>query len=150
MALNYDPKRIMISVGALVVTGFIDGTFVTITPDGDNFSMYKGADGMISRANLNPSTAILKISLAQTSPANDVLSDMMKVDITTSQSTFPIVVQDLSGTTMHTAASCWIIKQPEQKFGKNINAIEWEIQLTGYTGHIGGNVPAKESAPAEE
>ena len=141
MALNYDPKRVIVTLGAVIASGFADGTFVTITADEDNFSTYKGADGTVSRSNLNNTTATLKLELAQTSPTNSFLNKMMHLDKTTSAGSFPVKIKDLSGMSDHTGASCWIKKQPEQKFGKEVDTIAWEIQMTGYIGNIGGAIP---------
>lgn len=140
MAYNLDPKKIIITIGSIIISGFADGTFATITPDGDDFSMYRGADGTVSRANQHNNTAVLKLTLQQTAPVNDALSALREVDTVTSTGAVPVKITDLGGTTKHTASSGWIVKQPEQKYGKDVDTLEWEIQMAGYKGYIGGNV----------
>lgn len=135
-----DPKKVIITIGGVIPTGFADGTFVTITPDGDDFATYKGSDGVTSRAAQNNTTAIMVLKLQQTSPANAALSALRAVDVTTGVGAFPVGVKDLLGSTTHAAAKCWFVKQPESKFGKEIDVVEWNVQLTVYKGFIGGNI----------
>ena len=81
---TYDPAKVRILVGALVLTGFADGTFVKITRSGDAFEKKRGADGTIDRINKNAVDFEVEFSLKGTNPQNAQLSALLAADHTCS------------------------------------------------------------------
>ncbi len=45
MVKTYDPKKVLISFGSHSVSGYSDGTFVSIEASGDGISKKVGCDG---------------------------------------------------------------------------------------------------------
>ena len=42
---TYDPKQVIITVGGVPMSGFADGTFLTVDRDDDQWAKVTGADG---------------------------------------------------------------------------------------------------------
>ena len=136
---TYDPKQILITLGGVPVSGFADGTFVTVERDEDAFSKVVGADGITSRAKSNNRGGVITVTLQQTSPANDTLSGFLLADETSNNGIFPIMVKDNSGRSLNFSATGWVKKAPSQEYGKEIATREWEIDVADLDVFIGGN-----------
>ena len=50
MVKTYDPKKVMVVFGAIVLTGFAEGTFVTVETAGDGVTAIVGCDQEVVRS----------------------------------------------------------------------------------------------------
>lgn len=124
---TYNPKKVTISLGNHIVTGFADDSFVTIDPNGDGVTKKVGCDGEIVRSVSPDDTYIVKLSVLQTSPTNAWLQRMFAADVENGTGMFPILVKDLSGSTVFKAAQAWPAKPASRGFGKESSNREWEL-----------------------
>lgn len=134
-----DPKSIIITVGGVAISGFADGTFLEITADNPQFQKVVGADGFSTRVKSNNYGAVLTITLAQTSPSNDYLSALLNLDRLRNAGVVPLLVKDLSGTTLIFSASAWIQQFPDVTYGNELNNNAWIFDLADAELFIGGN-----------
>src|SRR3990167_4682577 len=109
---TYDPKSVMVLVGGVPMSGFSEGTFVTVARDEDSFSKVTGADGETSRAKRNNRSGSMTLVQHQTSPSNDVLSALALADELANAGVVPVMVKDASGRSLLFSALGWI-KKPE-------------------------------------
>ncbi len=82
---------------------------------------------------------MITITLAQTSPSNDVLSGFMLLDETKGAGVVPIICKDNSGRSTFFAATGWVQQPPEVEFGKEITEREWVFDCTDLDIFVGGN-----------
>jgi len=136
---TYDPKRCLVIVGGVPMAGFADGTFVSVERTSDTFTKVSGADGIVSRAKTNDRSGSLALTLAQTSPSNDVLSGFARRDELLNNGIVPVTVKDLSGRSTYVAAFGWVKKPPVGEFGKEIADREWTLDLADLEVFTGGN-----------
>lgn len=136
---TYDPKQVKVIVGGVPMSGFADGTFVNVSRSNDSFSKISGADGEVSRAKSNDKSGELTLTLAQTSPSNDVLSGFSNLDEQTGEGIFPVAVKDLKGRSTYVSAFGWVRKPADAGFGKEIDSREWNIDLADLKMFNGGN-----------
>ena len=136
---TYDPKQVAVLVSGVPMSGFADGTFISVERDEDAFSKVSGADGIVSRAKSNNSMGTLTLTLAQTSPSNDVLSALATLDELTNAGIFPIIVKDNSGRSIHFSSNAWVKKVPAAGYAKEVGNREWIFDLADYSPFIGGN-----------
>lgn len=136
---TYDPKKVIITFGAVVLTGYAEGTFVTIARSGDLFEKTKGADGGVDRVNKNAFDYAVTATIRQTSPTNAVLSAIAAADQISNAGVLPLVVRDLNGTTLFTAAQAWIAKDPDDEFSDTISDREWRFDTGPAAKLTGGN-----------
>ncbi|MEM0173059.1 MAG: phage protein [Sulfolobaceae archaeon] len=121
------------------MSGFADGTFLELTSDVEQFTKITGADGFVTRVKSNDYGATLTITLAQTSPSNDVLSGIFNLDKLSNQGIVPILIKDMSGNTVIFSATGWIQSFPDMSFGNEINDRSWIFDLANIDMFIGGN-----------
>lgn len=126
---TYDPNKIVITFGSLIITGYADGSFLTIDRANDSFGLVIGSSGEQGRSRSNDRSAVATVKLLQTSLANDALSLILQADELNGSGINPFMVKDLRGTTLILAKDAWIIKPPTQDFDRTVGSREWNIQL---------------------
>lgn len=136
---SYDPKSVIIVIGGVPISGYADGTFLEITADTQQFTKIVGADGYTTRVKSNNYGGVMTLTLSQTSPSNDVLSGILALDRVSNAGVVPILIKDMSGTTVIFAATGWIQQFPDVSFGNEINNRAWVFDLADIDILIGGN-----------
>jgi hypothetical protein len=139
---TYDATQVILSVNGKVIGGYADGTFIELERTSASFTKVVGADGHTSRAKTNDLSGTLTITLAQTSPSNDVLSELHNQDLIDNTAVFPIIMEDISGNTQLFNATGWVEGMPKTGFAKDISNREWVIHLSTMQFVAGGNVGA--------
>lgn len=137
---TYDPKQVVVTWGAVIVTGFAEGTFVTIARNGDLFEKSKGADGTVDRINKNANDFSVTITIKQTSITNDLFSAQMLLDVQGNVGVLPLTVKDLAGTTLFFARQAWIAKDPDVTYGDSLENREWRLDTGNAAEFIGGTL----------
>ena len=136
---TYDPKSISIVIGANIVTGYAEDTFVSIEATGDGTQSQSGADGEVARSLSHNRLNRLTLTLQQTSMSNDFLSDLLNLDRASGGGgVVPLQVRDLRGATIFAASQAWVVKRPTMEFGGELSDREWEIDCVETDSYIGG------------
>jgi hypothetical protein len=138
---TYNPEKVVIIVGGMPMSGFADGTFVTIAMINDGITTQVGADREIARAINTDRRCDVNITLQQTSQSNSFLSTLFNTDMLSCGSrVVPILVQDLCGDTIFAASEAWVVKPADIEFGNELTNRAWHIQ-TGQPSsyNVGGN-----------
>lgn len=138
--LTYNPKKNIIIYGAKQLTGFAEDDMITIKPLGDGMQIFSGADGEVGRSIDPNSTYEVTVSLATSSKSNDYLSNCFNKDRKTGNNMLPLIIKDLSGSTLFFAKQAWIKNFPETQRGRKISNQDWTFN-TGQVDDpiIGGN-----------
>jgi hypothetical protein len=136
---TFDPKSVIIAIGGVPMSGFADGTFLEVTADTQQFTKVIGADGFVTRVKTNNYGGVMTLTLGQTSPSNDVLSGFLAADRVANLGVVPILIKDLSGTTILFSATGWIQQFPDVTFGNTNNNRAWAFDLAEMDVFIGGN-----------
>ena len=137
---TYDPKLVIITFGAVIFSGYAEGTFVAITQNGDSFEKVRGADGGVDRVNKNANDYSVAITLKRTSLTNDALSAIAIADKQANSGKYPLTVKDLNGTSLFFAEQAWIGKEPDPEDADTISNREWRIDTGPAAQFIGGNI----------
>jgi hypothetical protein len=137
---TYDPKKIIITFGNVIITGVMDGTFVTVTQNGDSFEKLKGADGGVDRVNKNANDYSVALTLKQTSPSNDALSGVHLADKVNNTGKAPLTIKDVNGTSLFFAEQAWVAKEPDPEYGDSISGREWRLDTGVAKQFIGSNL----------
>lgn len=124
-----------------IVTGFAEGTFVSIEPFEDRITPSYGAKGEAYRAMSGVRAFNVMITLSQTSHSNDILTYLLDNDRETLNGTFTVTIKDSSGTTLLTDRCAYIGTEPTASFsgGGTIESREWSIHTPSPDRMIGGN-----------
>jgi len=139
--VTYDPTKVVIIVGGAIMGGFADGTFVAVEYENDFFTKVTGADKQTTRVKQNDFSGNITLTLAQSSPSNDVLSAFVVLDKTTNKGIVPVLIKDLSGTTLVSSAYAWVRKPPALEFSKEVSNREWILDCAELDVVVGGEFP---------
>lgn len=138
----YDADQVtMILCNIPIDSGYADGEFLRIEQDSDDFSDVVGTDGEVTRSKTNDRRATVTVSLMQSSTGNTVLSALNNLDrnIPGGAGVGTLLVRDKQGTSLYTAAKCWIMKPPDAAFGREATSREWKIRIGNLVRLDGGN-----------
>lgn len=139
MARKWNPKRLVVTWRGIPFLGFMDGTFVSVEADEDAAMKHVGADGRATVA-LNPNRgAAVTVTIAQSSPTNDLLSALLPNAEGDSLPSGDLLIKDLNGTTLFHAETAWIKKVANLTFGKEIEGREWVLDCEAATIFVGGS-----------
>ena len=138
---NYDPKRVNVFFGGVPITGFADGSFISVTPSSQYWTKVSGADGEKARAKSNDNSHEVTITLMQTSQSNDYLSGILALDRASNAGKLPLTIVDLSGTTKMNWLNAWIRQPPDVDESKEITERAWvfdtgDIDIEVYGGNF--------------
>lgn len=132
----YNPKNVIVSVGGVQISGFIDGEFILIARETDDTADSVGTDGEISVVLMNDSRHTATLTLAQTSQGNGILTALISSG--PSLTTFAFLVQDLGGTTF-VLGTAWIQRAADFGFSRDISERSWTLRVDVTQKLIGGN-----------
>lgn len=136
----YNPKEITMIFGPTgQITGFADGTFLTVEKNEDAFSLQIGTDGEGTRSKTNNNSGRITFSLMQSSPANDILSTIHTADLELSSGVFPLFIKDLNGNSLFEASQAWITRFPSSEFGREATSREWIVETDSLIMFPGGS-----------
>jgi hypothetical protein len=140
---NYSPSDVSVLLaGFYQIDGFVSGSFLTITKDVQPYKTTRTADGTIARTFIRDDSYTITLTLASTSPTNDILSNIVLVDSLTQYAKFPMFVKDTLGTSLFLAPTCWVKQVPEMSFSDEISDRVWVIQASQCVTNFGGNEDA--------
>lgn len=137
---TYSPDRVSVSLaGLLDIEGFASGTFVEIEKDAAPYSYQTAMDGEASRTFRKDNTYTVSVTLAQSSPSNNILSALHSVDLATQLGKIPLLIRDRSGTTNFFSPNVWIVTYPKVSFSNDIETRVWTFKCADGVLLVGGN-----------
>jgi len=141
MAIStYSPMDVTVTLAGIhSVVGYADGTFIKITKDIKPFNKVRAMDGEIARQYFDDAGYKVELTLAQSSPTNNILSMLYNVDSVTHMGKIPLFIKDGRGQTSFLAATAWISDIPEVTFGAELDTRTWTFGCTDVALTIGGN-----------
>lgn len=138
-AKTYSPKKVAITVAGVIITGYADGSFVSVERASDTFTKVVGADGEVGRVHSADRSGAITLTLQQTSESNDVLSALQIADELTLTGKFPVTVKDNNGTSLYIAGEAWIVKPVDAEYSGDMSTREWRIECAVLEAFAGGN-----------
>jgi len=139
---SYCPEDINCLAYGIPLTGFSDGTFITITKDKVPFGSTETTDGQISRLYTNSQTYTISLTFHRGSQSNDVFSKLWLLDELTKKAKFPLLVKDLSGSDLFFSSSTWIEGIPSMVQSTNFDSRTWILRSSQAVVNIGSNLDA--------
>lgn len=134
---TYDPKQISVIVGTRPMTGFADGSFVTVRQNSEAFTLQIGADGEGVRSKTNNNSGQIEIVLQQGSDENDFLSELAIADKLSNGGVVPVLVKDNLGTSLHAAESAWVRKLPDSDYARETGSRTWLLETANLNTFVG-------------
>ena len=127
----YDPDLVDVLVGGAPLSGFVEDTFVTIEPDGDDFIEVPGVDGDLTRSKVLCRRATVTFHLMSTSRSNGSLSSLRQGDLDNpgGAGVVSFMVRDRNGVSLCTSSKAWISKAATITYGKQATPREWKMRV---------------------
>jgi hypothetical protein len=129
MIKTYAPGQTILSIGGNLISGFMDGTFITVEREVDAYTKVTGADGEVSRTRNANRSGSLTMTLKQTSNSNYVMGGIAALDETADGGIVDVLIQDNLGNVSF-AGQGWVRKQPNQELAAEQTGREWIMDLS--------------------
>lgn len=121
---TYSPQEVQLVVGGYTVTGWES---ISIARSNDGFQPIRGIRGKNTRVFNQDTSAMITIPLIQTSPANDVFSQIHELDLINGTGRLEIMLKDRSGGSVYNSAEAYIIGYPEVTYSGTFSYRNWRI-----------------------
>jgi hypothetical protein len=140
---TYDPSQVKLLIGDYDAIGW---DRISIKKTSPSFRLIKGINGKHTRTQDYDTSAVITISVMQTSPTNDVLSRVHELDIINGTGRLEILLKDNSGDSEFGSSEAFIEDYPESKFSDSIEFNVWTIICQSTDGFVvGGNARPSEN-----
>lgn len=136
---TYSPDEISVIVDGQIISGFAEDTFVNVARDEESATFVPSATGGGSRTKNANKAGKFTFTLQQTSESNQVLSDYINRDENGENIILPVLVRDNSGSDLHKAEQCYIVKPADSQYAKSLQNREWVLQAEVLEMNLGGN-----------
>jgi len=131
---QYDPAKVAIILGGHIVTGFADGSFVTVTRTNDQWNHKSGSDGEEMRSKTNDFRGEMTLTLMQSSSSNTFIQALKTADDISGDGGVPLLVKDNSSDgTLASSEYVWVKKDPDLVRGREDNNTEWTFSCKRLT-----------------
>lgn len=125
---SYSSKKVIVIVNGTALSGFVDGSFVTVERETDSFTKTVGTDGEVARNTVSNKTGSVTFTLMQTSDYNSVLSSILKRSENGDDvGVFNVEVKDTLNNATYTGSGCWIRRAPNAEYANEVGGFEWVI-----------------------
>lgn len=136
---DVDPAKYIINCGGANMSGYADGSYVTVERNEDLFSDVTGADGFTTRIKSNNLSGLVTLTLLQSSPSNTILMAFYLLDESNNTGIFPITLKNLLGTEVASSAAAWVRKIPSLEQAKEVTNRVWVVACADLSIFAGGN-----------
>lgn len=140
---TYNIKDVVVIFKGETLEGFGETDVIEIEMDEDAFVKSIGADGIGTRSKTNNEAGFATLKLAQTSLANDKLSAIAELDRLGGNGVGALLVNDLNGTSLHTAQTAWIRKKANAAYARDAGEREWIFDTDKMGQNFIGGIPAE-------
>lgn len=139
MTKTYNPAQVALVFNGHEISGYADGSFVTVARDEDAFALTTGSSGEGVRSKSNNKSGTITVTLLQSSGSNAFLSGFAELDELSGGGQGALLVKDNSGDSLHVCESAWIQKVPDAEYGREAGSREWVFRTDNLVSHVGGN-----------
>jgi hypothetical protein len=138
---TFSPTEIVLAINDYVISDFSSESFLEITKNSPYFRQVRGIRGKHTRVANRDKSGVLRFQLMQTSPQNDVLSDLVTADMESQTALLNVTLRDVGGTTGIQLVNAYVDGPPNKSYqGSSTTANEWVINYDAIGRyHVGGN-----------
>jgi hypothetical protein len=136
---TYAPEEVSLILDGNIISGFAEGTFISVARDEDAFTYVASTSGGGTRTKNANKAGKITFTLQQSSESNSVCSALLKKDEDTSDALFPVLCRDNSGSDLHKAEVGYLVKAPQSDYAKELSNREYIVQCENLEMFLGGN-----------
>ena len=136
----YSPEDVIILLGGIYqIEGLHEGSFLSISQDGNKWESSVTSDGRVTRTYNKSNTHTVSITLSSTADANAIFAAWAASDGLLHGAMLPLFIKDTNGNSMFYSPSTWVEKEPESSFDMDVTERTWVLKAAGAVNTIGGN-----------
>lgn len=136
--IPYSPDDVIVDFGGFQLHGFQKGTFVKVAHNSDLATLKMGADGEPVLIRSVDDSATLEVTLQMDSAANDWLSAQAAAFRAAGGGILPLLIKDLTGRTLHTAARAWVKKLADTEYSDEDAPRAWTLETDSMQSFVAG------------
>lgn len=136
--IPYSPDDIIIDYGGFQLHGFQKGTFCKVSHNSPIATLKMGSDGEPVVIRSVDHSAQLEVTLQQDSAANDWISAQASAFAINGGGILPLMIKDLTGRTLHTAAAAWVQKWADTEYSDEDSPRVWVFETASMQDFVGG------------
>lgn len=137
---TYDPQRVTLVVAGNIISGFGEGSFITVSREEDTWLTVVGSDGRVARARNANKKGIVQFTLLATSPSNDVCSALHNADELTGIPPGAFQLIDQLGRTVLSGDESFFMKPADVEYDKQVTGRQWSLVVPKLDMVIGGTL----------
>lgn len=119
----YDFKKVSLIIDGHYVSGWMDGSVLSVAKNADNTIPHVGADGSVTFSNSNDKTQTITATIKQSSASLPVIVALAK-----GKKEFPAQIVDANTNAVRAGGTqCRILKEPDINWGAEISGVEIQI-----------------------
>lgn len=134
-----DPKQYNLIIDGAIISGFSDGTFITVARDEDSSFYSPSSTGGGTRVKNANKAGKVTFVLQQSSESNQILSDLINRDENGENVIVSVLMRDASGADKHKSEQCYVVKPADGTYGKETENRTWILQCEELLMNLGGN-----------
>ena len=138
MQASFDPVKVVVVLGGVPILGFTRGTAVEIAYTSPLWTEKTDLSGKLVRSKTNDLSAIVTLTLDQSSPSNAYLSRLAQRDLLAGSGSGVFSITDLNGATFYTSAQAYVKAYPNSAWGAESDARAWQIVCSRLVGFESG------------
>ncbi len=135
---TYSPEDVSVSVNGVGLSGYSEGTFITVEREEDSYTKIVGSDGQVTRSKNANRSGSVTLTLKASSASNDVISALSIKDEIDGSGVFVVMVKDNSGRSIYSGKG-WIRKPANAEYAKEVSDREWVFDIANLLMFLGGN-----------
>ena len=140
---TYNPSSVTLTFGGYPLTGWDTISFKKNAP---GYTAIRGIRGKNTRVRNKDLSSTITFSCLQTGEANDIMSEIHRLDLNYGTARIALTLKDNSGQTLFSSSEGFIVDFPEVVFSGDFEYRVWTIYcLTTESIRVGGNAEAQSS-----
>lgn len=140
MLRTYDPKQVSLIYGGQIVTGFAEGSFITVERNEDSANIQVGAQGDTTRTVSNNKSGRITVVLQQTSPSNAVFDAQRIAMELSGAGVASLLGKDNGSGDKWAGAKTWPVKPPPMGYAAETSNREWILETDDLQMTIAGQL----------
>lgn len=136
---DYRPGDVSLIFNGQIISGFAEGTFITVERDEDAYTYQASTSGGGTRTKNANKAGKITVVLQKSSPSNQVFSDAAKADEESNSGVSPVLVRDNSGKDVSKSESAYVSKIASAEEAKELPNRTWVLQCENLEMNLGGN-----------
>ncbi len=131
MSKTYDPTKNVVSFATVKITGYMKGTYIKVTRTAEKWTFENGGQGDGVYIKGTDDSAILEVTLQQTSPSNRDLSNLYKKDKKDNSGKGAVSIEDLNTEqSLFAGAEGRILTCPDYERADTLAPVVWRIHIS--------------------